>query len=148
MSVAHDASRMKVVSIAIKLAVACATVALLFASEVSAQMYRPEALDPAAVPHPLAMGLSPQAIDVFDSQRGGDIFAFEVFGGHRRLDQFNVSNVIDRPGPWVFYGRFYVVNFQNQLNEDSGISSGVRLGFSRTGPSIAGRIYVGIRKRF
>src|SRR6185503_14463254 len=107
-------------------------------------MYRPEALGASPVP-PLAMGLSaPPSLDIFDSERGGDIFAFEVFGGHRRLDRFSVSNAIDRPGPWVFYGRFYVLNFQNPLNEDSGI----RVGFGRTGPSIAGRIYIGIRKRF
>ena len=120
------------------------TAALLYSTGASAQMYRPEAPGASSVP-PLAMGLSsPQTLDIFDSERGGDIFAFEVFGGHRRLDQFNVSNAIDRPGPWVFYGRFYVLNFQNQLAEDSGI----RIGFGRTGPSIAGRIYIGIRKRF
>ena len=136
---------MKAFRIAVRLAVSCATAALLYAGGASAQMYRPDPLDRASIPHPLAMGLSPQSIDVFDSERGGDLFAFEVFGGHRRLDQFNVSNGIDRPGPWVFYGRFYVLNFQNQLaNEDTGI----RIGFGRTGPSIAGRIYIGIRKRF
>ncbi len=135
---------MKAFRIAVRLAVSCATAALLYASGASAQMYRPEAPGASPVP-PLAMGLSsPQSLDIFDSERGGDIFAFEVFGGHRRLDQLNVSNPIDRPGPWVFYGRFYVLNFQNQLAEDSGI----RIGFGRTGPSIAGRIYIGIRKRF
>ncbi len=135
---------MKAFRIAVRLAVSCATAALLYAGGASAQMYRPDPLDRASIPHPLAMGLSPQSIDVFDSERGGDLFAFEVFGGHRRLDQFNVNNGIDRPGPWVFYGRFYVLNFQNQLAEDTGI----RIGFGRTGPSIAGRIYIGIRKRF
>jgi hypothetical protein len=136
---------MKAFRFAVYLIVSSATAALLYSAGASAQMYRPEALGSAAVP-PLAMGLaSPQSLDVFDSERGGDLFAFEVFGGgHRRLDQFNVSNAIDRPGPWVFYGRFYVLNFQNQLAEDSGI----RVGFGRTGPSIAGRIYIGIRKRF
>lgn len=121
------------------------TAALLYSAGASAQMYRPEPLGSSPVP-PLAMGLSsPQSLDVLDSERGGDIFAFEVFGGgHRRLDQFSVSSPLDRPGPWVFYGRFYVLNFQNQLAEDSGI----RIGFGRTGPSIAGRIYIGIRKRF
>jgi hypothetical protein len=134
---------MKAFRFAVYLVVASATAALLYSTGACAQMYRPEPFDPASVP-PLAMGLSPQSIDIFDSERNGDIFAFEVFGGHRRLDQFNVSNPIDRPGPWVFYGRFYVLNFQNQLSEDSGI----RIGFGRTGPSIAGRIYIGIRKRF
>ena len=135
---------MKAFRIAVRLAVSCATAVLLYANGASAQMYRPEPAGSAPVP-PLAMGFSsPQSIDVFDSERGGDIFAFEVFGGHRRLDQFSVSNAIERPGPWVFYGRFYVLNFQNQLTEEPSI----RIGLGRTGPSIAGRIYIGIRKRF
>ena len=133
---------MKVFQFAVYLV--ASTAALLYPIGASAQMYRPE--PPGASPvSPLVTGLSsPRSLDIFDSERGGDIFAFEVFGGHRRLDQFNVSNAIDRPGPWVFYGRFYVLNFQNQLADDSGI----RIGFGRTGPSIAGRIYIGIRKRF
>src|SRR6185295_12776547 len=133
--------RMKVFEIAARLAALCAA-ALFFASAASAQMYRPEAFDPASAPHPLAMGLSPQTVQALNSQFDlqQDIFAFEVFGGGRRLDRLTVSNGIDRPGPWVLYGRLYVLNFQNQLTEEPGI----RIGFSRTGPSIAGRIYVGI----
>jgi hypothetical protein len=122
-------------------------VALLYASGASAQMYRPEAFDASPATHPLAMGLSPQTVQALNGQfdRDQDIFAFEVFGGGRRLDRLTVSNRLDRPGPWVFYGRFYVLNFQNQLaNEDSGI----RIGFGRTGPSLGGRVYIGIRKRF
>jgi len=137
---------MKVCEIAVRLAVSCGAAALVFASEASAQMYRPEAFEPAPATHPLAMGLSPQTVQAlntqFDMQQ--DILAFEVFGGGRRLDRLTVSNRIDRPGPWVLYGRLYVLNFQNQLTEEPG----VRIGFGRTGPSLNGRIYVGIRKRF
>jgi hypothetical protein len=138
---------MKAIEIAVYVAVSC-VMAVLFASEASAQMYRPEAFDPAPAAHPLAMGLSPRAIPSlsghFDQDQ--DVFAFEVFGGGRRLDRLTVSNGIDRPGPWILYGRFYVLNFQNQLSEEPGIS----IGFRRTGPSLSGgaRVYIGIRKRF
>ena len=122
--------------------------ALLYASGASAQMYRPEAFDSGSATHPLAMGLSPQTVQALNSQfdRDQDLFAFEVFGSGRRLDRLTVNNGLDRPGPWVLYGRFYVLNFQNQLATTE--ESGIRIGFGRTGPSLGGRIYVGIRKRF
>jgi hypothetical protein len=115
--------------------------ALLFASEASAQMYRPESFE--AAPS-LALGLAPAGIHAFNTEL--DVFAFEVFGGGRRLDRLSVSNGIDRAGPWTMYGRVYVFNFQNQLTDEPG----VRLGLSRTGPNPGGgaRIYIGIRKRF
>jgi hypothetical protein len=118
--------------------------ALLFASEASAQMYRPDSFQAAASSPSLALGLAPDGIQAFNTEL--DVFAFEVFGSGRRLDRLTVSNGIDRPGPWILYGRAYVFNFQNQLTDEPG----VRVGFGRTGPSPGGgaRIYIGIRKRF
>lgn len=133
---------MKPTEIAVRFALPCIVAALLFASEVSAQVYRPEPFDPGAAAPSLLLGLSPGAIH--ELNRGEDVLAFQVFGGGRRLDSLSVSSGYDRPGPWVLYGRFYLLNFQNQLTEEPGVS----VGFRRTGPSISGRIYVGIRKRF
>jgi hypothetical protein len=133
---------MKAIKIAFHVAVSCVMAALLFASEASAQMYRPESFDPGATAPSLLLGLSPGAIQ--ELNRDQDVLAFQVFGGGRRLDRLSVGNGIDRPGPWVLYGRFYLLNFQNQLTEEPGVS----VGFKRTGPTISGRIYVGIRKRF
>jgi len=135
---------MKVIEIAVYLAVSFVMAALFFAPEASAQMYRPEPFEAAQAGPSLALGLSPAGIQAFNSEL--DVFAFEVFGGRRRLDRFTVSNGIDRPGPWVVYGRVYVFNFQNQLTEQPGL----RLGLSRTGPAVGGgaRVYIGIRKRF
>lgn len=118
----------------------------LLASEASAQRYRPESFEPAPPAPSLALGLPRSGIHALDSQfdQGQDVFAFQVFGGGRRLDNLSVSHGVDRPGPWVLYGRVYLLNFQNQLTEEPGIS----IGFKRTGPSISGRIYIGIRKRF
>ena len=139
---------MKVREIAVGLAVSCVMAALLFASEASAQMYRPESLEAAAAAPPLALGLSSAGIHALNSQLdpSRDVLAFQIYGGGRRLDNLSISHGIERPGPWVLYGRFYLLNFQNQLTEDPGIS----IGFRRTGPSMSGgaRIYIGIRKRF
>ena len=137
---------MKVFRFAVQLAVSCFMAALLFASEASAQMYRPEPLEPVPTERLQAPGLSSSGIHALDGQfdQDRDLFAFQIFGGGRRLDNLNHSHPIDRPGPWVLYGRVYLLNFQNQLSEEPGIS----IGFKRTGPSIAGRIYIGIRKRF
>jgi len=135
---------MKAVKFAFEVAVSCLIAALFFASEASAQMYRPESFEAGQAAPSLALGLSPAGINAFNSEL--DLFAFEVFGGGRRLDRLTVSNGIDRAGPWILYGRVYVLNFQNQLTEEPGW----RIGFSRTGPSVSGgaRIYIGIRKRF
>jgi hypothetical protein len=74
---------MKVFWIAVQLAVSCAMAALLFASEASAQMYRPEPFEPAAAAPSLAPGLTGTGIHALDSQfdQGQDVFAFQVFGG-------------------------------------------------------------------
>ena len=137
---------MKVFEIAVHLAVACVMAALLFVSEASAQMYRPESFGAAPAAPSLALGLSGAGSYALESQfdQAKDVFAFQVYGGGKRLDNLNISHGIDRPGPWVLYGRFYLLNFQNQLTEEPGVS----IGFKRTGPSISGRIYIGIRKRF
>jgi hypothetical protein len=52
-----------------------------------------------------------------------------------------------RPQAWTLFGRLGAINYQNQLDRDSG--SGGQFTLKRSGPSIGGtRIYVGIRRRF
>jgi hypothetical protein len=53
---------------------------------------------------------------------------------------------LERPGPWILYGRLGPLNFQNQL-EQPGVA-GTRFGWGRTGPALTGRIYMGIHRRF
>jgi len=52
---------------------------------------------------------------------------------------------LERPGIWTLYGRFGVVNSQDQLGPES---SGVLFTWRRTGPGLGGKISVGIHRRF
>jgi len=71
----------------------------------------------------------------------------ELFGGKRRFDPFDRS-LEQRPQAWTLFGRFGVINYQNQLDRDDG-SGGPNQPSGAQGPSIGGaRISVGIRRRF
>jgi len=75
-----------------------------------------------------------------------EVHGFDAFGGKRRVDPFDRS-LEQRPQAWTLFGRLGVINYQNQLDRDSG--SGGQFTLKRSGPSIGGtRIYVGIRRRF
>ena len=70
----------------------------------------------------------------------------DMFGGKRRVDPFERS-LEQGPQAWMLFGRLGVINYQNQLDRDSG--SGGEITLKRSGPSIGGtRISVGIRRRF
>jgi hypothetical protein len=94
----------------------------------AAQIYRPQAFADSFEREPAQLSL---ALDLVSGKVGAD----------RIPDPGN-----DRPGPWVLYARVYVLNFANNLGEQKLSES--QIGFGRTGPAIAGRIYIGIRKRF
>ena len=70
----------------------------------------------------------------------------DMFGGKRRFDPFDRS-LEQRPQAWTLFGRLGAINYQNQLDRDSG--SGGEITLKRSGPGIGGtRLYVGIRRRF
>ena len=70
----------------------------------------------------------------------------DLFGGKRRVDPFDRS-LEQRPQAWTLFGRLGVINYQNQLDRDSG--SGGQLTLKRSGPGIGGtRISFGLRRRF
>jgi hypothetical protein len=71
-----------------------------------------------------------------------DLQALDAFGGKRRADGLRP---LERPESWMLYGRFGLLNFQNQLDPDN---SGMRFTLRRTGPGLGGKIYVGIHRRF
>ena len=80
-----------------------------------------------------------------DAAPAGLVFTFAGGkAGRQRLAQ--PANA--RPGPWVLYARFYVLNYQGEFKDHKFELADSRIGFGRTGPAIAGRIYIGIRKRF
>lgn len=123
---------------------ALAAAALLACAGAAAQAYRPD-LDLERLPAE-AMSLSPAAIQALNEQLGGEYRSLDAFGsGKRGVDRFSPSSST-RPGPWVFYGRMGILNFQNQLGEQPLADS--RITWRRTGPSIAGRYYIGLQKRF
>ena len=65
--------------------------------------------------------------------------------GPMDLQAMKGSRPMERPGPWMLYGRLGIVNFQNRLEPDGG---GLRFDWRRTGPGLGGRIYVGMQRRF
>ena len=70
----------------------------------------------------------------------------DLFGGKRRFDPVDRS-LEQRPQAWTLFGRLGAINYQNQLDRDSG--SGGEITLKRSGPSIGGaRISFGLRRRF
>src|SRR5438034_6442424 len=68
----------------------------------------------------------------------------DMFGGKRGVDPFERS-LEQRPQAWMLFGRLGVINYQNQLDRDSG----GEITLKRSGPSVGGtRISFGIRRRF
>jgi hypothetical protein len=132
---------MNVMGIALRLAAAGA--AMLVSCAAAAQIYRPAALDEVSNEPALVLSLSPAGIDGLSRE-----FARELAGGKVGADRLAQVNT-ERTGPWVLYARFYVLNYQGNFSEHRFLQlDDSRVGFGRTGPAIAGRIYIGIRKRF
>lgn len=73
-----------------------------------------------------------------------DLYVLGAFAGKRRLDRFEHGSS-ERPQPWTFYGRLGPMHFQNQMEYRS---PGLQFSFRRQGPSLGGRIYIGIHKTF
>lgn len=111
----------------------------------AAQMYRPEAFEEGPAQPSLVLGLSPSGIDQLNRDLARESRWLDLVSGKVGADRLPEVG-IERPGPWVLYARLYVLNFANNLGEQKLTESQVGLG--RTGPAIAGRIYIGIRKRF
>jgi len=133
---------MRAAEIAVRFAMA-SVMALLAAcaGEAAAQAYSPHALERFEAAPPLALQLSPFGMHELDELHGVD-----MFGGKRRVDPFERS-LEQRPQAWTLFGRLGVINYQNQLDRDSG--SGGEFTLKRSGPGIGGtRISVGIRRRF
>lgn len=73
-----------------------------------------------------------------------DLRSLGAFAGKKRLDRFD-DGAPERPRPWTFYGRLGPMHFHNEMDYRS---QGMQLSFRRQGPSLVGRIYIGIHKTF
>jgi hypothetical protein len=138
---------MRLTEIATTLVMTGFTAALaFFSAAAAAQSYRPEYERPNQSPS-LAMGISPSAIDALNYELDGNFRSLEAFAGSKRgVDRFGPSGGSNRPGGWKFYGRFGLVNFQNHLGEQR--LADTQITWRRTGPSIAGRYYIGFHREF
>ena len=90
----------------------------------------------------LAMSFGGGAVRSFERDMQADLYSLGAFSGRKSVDRYERSE-IERPQPWQFYGRLGPLNFVNRL--DSG-DTGVQFRFNRTGPSLTGRIYIGIHR--
>jgi hypothetical protein len=79
----------------------------------------------------------------FEREMQADLYSLGAFAGRKSVDRYERTET-ERPQPWQFYGRLGPLNFVNRL--DSSNDTGVQLSFRRTGPSLTGRIYVGIHR--
>jgi hypothetical protein len=73
-----------------------------------------------------------------------DLYVLGAFNGKRRLDRFDRGDP-ERPRPWTFYGRLGPMHFQNPMEPRS---QGLQLSLQRQGPSLGGRLYIGIHRTF
>jgi hypothetical protein len=123
------------------------TAALVFFSTAAgAQSYRPEYERPNQSPS-LAMGMSSSAIDALNYELDGSYRSLNAFAGSKRgVDRFGPSGGSNRPSSWKFYGRVGLLNFQNHVGEQR--LAETQITWRRTGPSIAGRYYIGLHREF
>jgi hypothetical protein len=92
----------------------------------------------------LALSFGGGQVRSFERDMQADLNALGAFSGRRSVDRFERVE-IERPQPWQFYGRLGPINFLNRFDSSD---SGVQLSFRRTGPSLGGRIYIGIHRTF
>jgi hypothetical protein len=118
---------------------------LVAPGEAAAQTYRPEAFERAEPAPAQALALSPSAVQHLNNELDGvlNFQSMDAFGGKRGVNGF--GKFTERPGPWVLYGRAGIFNYQSELNEPR--TTG-QFTWRRTGPSLTGRIYFGVRKQF
>ena len=90
----------------------------------------------------LAMSFGGGQVRSFEREMQADLYSLNAFSGRKSVDRFERAQV-ERPQPWQFYGRLGPINFLNRLDSSD---SGVQLSFRRTGPSLGGRIYIGIHR--
>ena len=90
----------------------------------------------------LALSFGGGSVRSFERDMQSDLYALGAFSGRKSVDRFERS-AVERPQPWQFYGRLGPMYFQNRLDSND---SGVQFSFRRSGPSLGGRIYVGIHR--
>jgi len=109
---------------------------LVVAGEAAAQAYQPASLERFEQAPSYVLAYSPSAVRALGHDL--DLQALDAFQ-ERRAEGFGSSE------RWRLYGRFGLLNFQNELDQNGG---GVQVSWRRTGPALGTKIYVGIHRRF
>jgi hypothetical protein len=93
----------------------------------------------------LNLSLSSAAVDALNRDFEDDFRTLDAFGsGRRGIDRFPRDHLA--AGNWKVYGRFFLVNFQNEIGNPTDTT---RITWRRTGPSIKkSRIYIGFHRQF
>ena len=73
-----------------------------------------------------------------------DLYVLGAFDGRRSVDRYDRAEV-ERVQPWRLYGRLGPMHFQNQMDAPT---QGMQFSWRRTGPSLGGRVYIGIHRTF
>jgi hypothetical protein len=73
-----------------------------------------------------------------------DLYVLGAFDGRRSVDRFDRAEA-QRAQPWKLYGRLGPMHFQNRLEP---MAQGMQFSWRRTGPSLGGRVYIGIHRTF
>ena len=73
-----------------------------------------------------------------------DLYVLGAFDGRRSVDRYDRAEV-ERAQPWRLYGRLGPMHFQNQMDAPT---QGLQFSWRRTGPSLVGRVYIGIHRTF
>jgi hypothetical protein len=130
-------------------AAVCGIIAMLFAlaPRVAAAQFNPgfgsNPFDRDNAPA-LALSFGGGSVRSFERDMQADLNALGAFSGRKSVDRFERSEV-ERPQPWQLYGRLGPMFFQNRLYSSD---SGMQFSFRGTGPSLGGRIYIGIHRTY
>jgi hypothetical protein len=73
-----------------------------------------------------------------------DLYVLGAFDGRRSVDRYDRAEV-ERARPWRLYGRLGPMHFQNEM---AAPAQGMQFSWRRTGPSLGGRVYIGIHRTF
>jgi hypothetical protein len=92
----------------------------------------------------LALSFGGGSVRSFERDMQADLNALGAFSGRKSVDRYERVEA-ERPQPWQFYGRLGPMFFQNRLYSSD---SGMQFSFRGTGPSLGGRIYIGIHRTY
>jgi hypothetical protein len=130
-------------------AAVCGIIAMLFAlaPRVAAAQFNPgfgsNPFDRDNAPA-LALSFGGGSVRSFERDMQADLNALGAFSGRKSVDRYERVEA-ERPQPWQFYGRLGPMFFQNRLYSSD---SGMQFSFRGTGPSLGGRIYIGIHRTY